>query len=153
YGKVGPVPYLIVDTGGLVVDAEGIEQAMVDQALRAVQEADRVLFLVDSRTGLEPVDRHIAQLLRKSGKSTIVVANKAQGVDASVAEADFQQLGLGEPQAISAAQGDGVGRLMELALDGLAGSVEDSGAGPDDLRVAVIGRPNVGKSTLINRLL
>lgn len=153
YGRVGPVPYLVVDTGGLVVDAQGVEQLMARQTLRAIDEADRVLFLVDARDGLAPADQFIAQTLRKLDKHVIVVVNKAEGLDAPTAAAEFFQLGLGDPQSISAAHGDGVRALMERALAGMAPSVEASAAGPEDICVAVIGRPNVGKSTLINRLL
>lgn len=153
YGKIGAVPYLVVDTGGLVVDAQGIEQLMARQALRAIQEADRVLFMVDMREGLTPSDHFIAQTLRKLGKQVIVVANKSEGVDAATAAAEFHQLGLEEPQAISAAHGDGIRALMERTLAGLEGMAETDAAGPDDIRVCVVGRPNVGKSTLINRLL
>jgi GTP-binding protein len=153
YGKTGPIPYVVVDTGGLVVDAEGVEQLMARQTLRAIEEADRVLFLVDTRDGLTPDDHFIAQMLRKLGKNVIVTVNKAEGVDAPLATAEFHQLGLGEPRAISAAHGDGVRALIEQALEGLETKEEENAAGPDDIRVAVIGRPNVGKSTLINRLL
>ena len=154
YGRFGSdFPYLVVDTGGLVVDARGIEVLMAQQTLRAIDEADRVLFLADARDGLSPSDHFIAQTLRKLGKHVIVVANKAEGLDASTAVADFHQLGLGEPQAISSAHGDGVRTLMERALAGIERAQETDAAGPDDIRVAVIGRPNVGKSTLINRLL
>jgi len=154
YGKVGSIPYLVVDTGGLVVDAQGVEQLMAKQTLLAIGEADRVLFLVDTREGLQPSDHFIAQTLRKLGKQVIVVANKAEGVDASTAAADFFQLGLGEPESISSAHGDGVRALMERALEGIEVADKDAQiGGGDDIRVAVIGRPNVGKSTLINRLL
>ncbi len=151
-GKVGGIPYLVVDTGGLVVDARGVEVLMAQQALRAIEEADRVLFLVDAREGLAPSDHFIAQTLRKLGKRVVVVVNKAEGLDAATASADFHQLGLGDPQAISATHGDNVRNVMESVLEGLSGGQGD-GAGPDDIRVAVVGRPNVGKSTLINRLL
>jgi GTP-binding protein len=153
YGKLGPVPYLVVDTGGLVVDAQGVEQLMAKQTLRAIDEADSVLFMVDARDGLAPSDHFIAQTLRKLDKKVILVVNKAEGLDASTAAAEFYQVGLGDPQPISAAHGDGVRALMERALAGLEASMDPDAAGPDDIRVAVIGRPNVGKSTLINRLL
>jgi GTPase len=154
YGKVGSVPYLVVDTGGLVVDAQGVEQLMAKQALRAIEEADRVLFLVDTREGVQPSDHYIAQTLRRLGKQVIVVANKAEGVDWGTAAADFFQLGLGEPESISAAHGDRVRELMERALEGIEiADKEGLVGGGDDIKVAVIGRPNVGKSTLINRLL
>ena len=152
YGRNASTPYLVVDTGGLVAEADGIEQLMAKQTLRAVEEADRVLFLVDARQGATHADRHVAQVLRKMNKHVILVANKAEGLDAASAGADFHQLGLGEPQAISSAHGDGVRALMERALEGLSGPPEE--AIPDEgVKVAVIGRPNVGKSTLINRLL
>jgi GTPase len=153
YGRNYSIPYLVVDTGGLVVDAQGVEQLMAKQTLRAIEEADKVLFMVDSREGLTPSDHFIAQTLRKLGKSVIVAANKAEGIDASTAAADFHSLGLGEPRAISSTHGDGVRSLIEMALDGIGASAEEDASGPDDIRVAVIGRPNVGKSTLINRLL
>src|SRR5688500_4461607 len=153
YGKVGEIPYLVVDTGGLVVDARGVEVLMAQQALRAVEEADRVLFLVDAREGLVSSDHFIAQTLRKLGKQVTLVANKAEGLDTATASADFHQLGLGDPRAISSTHGDGVRSLMEDVLAGLEHAEHGDGAGPDDIRVAVIGRPNVGKSTLINRLL
>jgi GTPase len=154
YGKVGSVPYLVVDTGGLVVDAQGVEQLMAKQTLRAIEEADRVLFLVDAREGVQPSDHFVAQTLRKLGKQVIVVANKAEGVEWASAAADFFQLGLGEPETISSAHGDGVRALMDRALDGIEiADKEGQVGGGDDIRVAVIGRPNVGKSTLINRLL
>ena len=92
---------------------------MAQQALRAIEEADRVLFLVDAREGLASSDHFIAQTLRKLGKQVIVVANKAEGLDAATAAAEFHQLGLGDPRAISSAHGDGVRALMERALDGL----------------------------------
>lgn len=154
YGKVGSIPYVVVDTGGLVVDARGVEQQMVKQALRAVEEADRVLFLVDSRSGVTPDDHYIAQTLRKLNKKVFIIANKAEGVDSAAAGAEFYALGLGEPRAISAAHGDNVRTLMDEALEGIELAEGAAAAGgQDDVRVAVIGRPNVGKSTLINRLL
>ncbi|HWK74079.1 MAG TPA: ribosome biogenesis GTPase Der [Povalibacter sp.] len=153
YGKLGAIPYIVVDTGGLLAQAEGIEELMAKQTLRAIEEADRVLFLLDAREGCTHLDRFVAQTLRKLNKDVIVVANKAEGVDGATAGADFHQLGLGEPVTISAAHGNGIRALLDKALDGFevahgAPAVEDLG-----IRVAVIGRPNVGKSTLINRLI
>ncbi|HEY4366737.1 MAG TPA: ribosome biogenesis GTPase Der [Steroidobacteraceae bacterium] len=153
YGRIGAIPYLVVDTGGLVAGAEGIEELMAQQTLRAIQEADRVLFLLDSREGRTPADQFVAQMLRKLGKDVIVVANKAEGVEGHDAGADFHQLGLGMPQAISAAHNGGIQALMERALEGF--TVAQGTAAEEELgiKVAVIGRPNVGKSTLINRLI
>jgi GTP-binding protein len=153
YGKVGPVPYLVVDTGGLVTEAEGVERLMAEQTLRAIEEADRVLFLVDVHEGLQPADHFIAQTLRKRGKDVFVVANKAEGLDPTTATAEFHQLGLGDPIAISSAHGAGVRALMERVLAGFEPAAEPEEQPGENIRVAVIGRPNVGKSTLINRLL
>jgi len=143
----------VVDTGGLVAGAEGVERLMAEQTLRAVEEADRVLFLLDARDGCTPADLFVANALRRSGKSVILVVNKAEGLDQGTAGADFYQLGLGEPISISAAHQSGLRALMERALEGFDVSDAQVADDRDRIRVAVIGRPNVGKSTLINRLL
>jgi GTP-binding protein len=143
----------VVDTGGLTPGADGVEKLMAEQSLRAMQEADRVLFIVDTREGCTAIDHFVAQLIRRSGKPCIVVANKSEGKEGFDANADFHQLGLGEPAAISAAHGSGLQSLMEQALEGFTTDVNELPDNRDCIRVAVIGRPNVGKSTLINRLL
>lgn len=153
YTKAAYTPCIVIDTGGLVAGAEGIEKRMAEQTFRAVQEADRVLFLVDAREGCTPPDQFVADSLRRTGKQVLLVVNKAEGMDSSTAGSDFHQLGLGEPLSISAAQGSGLNHLLSLALEGFASSEADIPDDRDRIRVAVIGRPNVGKSTLINRLL
>jgi GTP-binding protein len=121
--------------------------------LRAIEEADRVLFLLDAREGLTPADRFVADILRRSNKTIILVTNKAEGLDSGTANADFYQLGLGEPQAISAAHSSGLDALVARALEGIQLDATQLPDDRDRISVAVIGRPNVGKSTLINRLL
>ena len=152
-GRSGEREFLVVDTGGLEPGVrEGIFREMAKQTLQAVAEADAVLLLVDTRTGLTPEDREIAQQLRKSGQRIWLVVNKAEGMPRALAGAEFHELGLGEPLAISAAHGEGVQALMEVVLADLPDSEghTDTHAGP---RIAVVGRPNVGKSTLVNALL
>ncbi len=152
FGRIGPVPYVVIDTGGLVENPTGIEAQMREQTERAVQEADRLVFLADARAGLTPQDHFVVRELRRSGKPVTLVLNKAEGMDSDVVSADFHSLGLGEPFTISAAHGQGCGDLMEHVLEGLEPQpAEDQETG--DIRIAVIGRPNVGKSTLVNRLL
>ncbi|HKQ81047.1 MAG TPA: ribosome biogenesis GTPase Der [Steroidobacteraceae bacterium] len=153
YGKVGPVPYIVVDTGGLIDQTAGVEALMAKQTLRAVDEADRVLFLVDARDGCTPSDQFVAQLLRRRGKEVVLVVNKSEGLDGATAGADFHQLGWGEPLAIAAAHGGGVNALMDHVLAGFELDPSESADPNQGIRVAVIGRPNVGKSTLINRFL
>ena len=151
-GVIGAFPYIVVDTGGLSGDRDGIDGPMAEQSLRAVEEADVVLFLVDGKEGASAADEAIAGDLRRSGKPVFVVVNKADGRAAEDVTADFHALGLGRPRAIAAVHGRGVRTLMDAVLETLppaeAPSEEDEG-----IRVAVIGRPNVGKSTLINRIL
>ena len=146
------VPCIVVDTGGLVENADQIESLMIAQTERAIAEADRLIVLVDGRAGLTPRDEFAAQLARRSGKPVVLAVNKTEGFDLDMAVADFHQLGLGEPHAIAAAHDQGVVSLLEEALQGLNPDPSD-GPELDGIRVAVIGRPNVGKSTLINRLL
>ncbi|HUA88106.1 MAG TPA: ribosome biogenesis GTPase Der [Steroidobacteraceae bacterium] len=152
YGRVGPVPCVVIDTGGLVENPVGIEAQMRAQTERAVAEADRVVFVADARGGLSPQDHFVARELRRSGKPVTLALNKAEGLDSDLAAADFHALGFGEPVAISAAHGQGCADLMEQVL---AGFGEQAGEEPDGgaIRIAIIGRPNVGKSTLVNRLL
>jgi len=153
YTKADFPPCIVVDTGGLTPGADGVEKLMAEQSLRAMQEADRVLFVVDTREGCTATDHFVAKLIRRSGKPCIVVANKSEGKEGFDATADFHQLGLGEPAAISAAHGSGLHSLIEQALEGFTTDVNELPDNRDRIRVAVIGRPNVGKSTLINRLL
>ncbi len=154
-GRVGPVPYIAIDTGGFEpVAAEGITREMALQAEAAIAESDVVVFIVDARDGLVPQDRRIAERLRRSGRRPLLVVNKAEGLPPA-AIAEFYELGLGDPLPISAAHGDGVAAMMELALVGLteAESPDEEREGEARVRVAIVGRPNVGKSTLVNALL
>lgn len=151
-GSIAGRRFVVVDTGGIQSDSpEGVYQEMARQAQLAMDEADVLLFVVDARAGLTHADRGIADLVRRSGRHTVVLANKAEGLDWAQAGAEFHELGLGEPQAISAAHGSGVQDLMETLLQGVATEAEsDEERKP---RIAIIGRPNVGKSTLVNALL
>ncbi len=153
FGKVGPIPYVVVDTGGLSGDAAGIDGAMARQSLRALEEADYVLLMVDGRDGVTSADQQVTDLVRRSGKPCRLVVNKTEGQSADLAVADFHGLGIGDPVAISASHGHRVAELMDAVCAALPSveSVEETEG--DDTRVAVIGRPNVGKSTLINRFL
>jgi GTPase len=146
------VPCIVVDTGGLIENAGAIESLMIAQTDRAISEADRLIVIVDGRAGVTPQDEFVARLAHRSGKPVYLAVNKTEGFDADAAVADFHALGLGEPQPIAAAHDQGVISLLETALAGLAPDPQD---GPElsAVRVAVIGRPNVGKSTLINRIL
>ena len=156
-GKVGECPYIVVDTGGLVGDEHGgLNGLMADQVWVAVEEADVVLFLLDARDGINLSDEQIADRLRRSGKTACLVLNKTDGVDTDTVISDAYALGLGEPARIAAAHGRGIGSLMERVLAELP-VAEDVGAATDPvmdgIRIAVVGRPNVGKSTLTNRML
>ena len=182
-GRMGSHPYLVVDTGGFEpIAKDGILKEMARQTLQAIAEADVVIFLVDARAGLNAHDEEIARLLRRSAQHVVLAVNKAEGMRHGASIAEFHSLGLGEPRAISASHGDGVSDLIDHALSYLgapeAESLEDEPEdelfpddGPPDIdleeiedeplaepiqhriKLAVVGRPNVGKSTLINTLL
>ena len=174
-GRIGERSFIVVDTGGFEPVAKtGILKEMARQAREAIAEADVVVFIVDAREGLTEHDREIAQLLRRTGGPVVVVANKAEGMPTERAVVDFHELGLGEPLAVSAAHGEGVRDMTEYALDlvapvtdaapaaadaASAPPLEDEAAGGERpgpgarVKVAIIGRPNVGKSTLVNALL
>jgi len=188
-GRVGDRPFIVVDTGGFEPVAKtGILVEMARQTRQAIAEADAVVFLVDARAGLNAHDQEIADLLRRTGRPVVLAVNKAEGMAHTSAVAEFHELGLGQPLAISAAHGDGVVDLIETALGGVgqagpdpadddagdgldpdktedevrveADGPEEGGEGEGEaeavehrIKLAIVGRPNVGKSTLINTLL
>jgi GTP-binding protein len=153
FGRVGPLPYVVIDTGGLVENPVGIETQMREQTERAVEEADRLIFLADVRDGLTPADHFVLRELRRSGKPVTLALNKGEGLDLDLVGADFYSLGLGEPLLISAAHGQGCEALMEHVLAGLEAQPVEEDPNAGAIRIAIIGRPNVGKSTLVNRLI
>jgi GTP-binding protein len=156
-GRLGTHPYVVVDTGGLSGDEQGVEGEMAQQVKNAIGESDAVLFLVDARDGLTPSDQNIAGYLRQCGKQVSLVVNKTDGVDALVASSEFHALGLGDPLPIAAAHGRGVRHMIEQVLEPFVFDIEAEEEEEEDeehgIKVAVIGRPNVGKSTLVNRIL
>ncbi len=156
-GNLGSHDYIVIDTGGFEPDAiTGIYKEMAKQTRQAVAEADVVVFVVDGRAGISAQDHDIANYLRKLGKPTVLAANKAEGMTEGVQLAEFFELGLGEVLPISAAHGQGMRSLVDMALAPLKlpdPEVETEAHDPSIIRLAVAGRPNVGKSTLINTWL
>lgn len=145
--------FFIVDTGGVIEGShEGLDVAVKEQAMLAVDEADVILFLVDGKTGVHPLDERLATVLRKTDKPVILVANKMDNLPVDQGHLDFWSLGIGEPVPVSALSGKGSGDLLDRVLEVLPeapASTDDE----DTIRVAVVGKPNVGKSSFVNRLI
>lgn len=156
-GNLGSHEYIVIDTGGFEPDAQsGIYKEMAKQTRQAVAEADVVIFVVDARAGVSAQDHDIGKYLRKLGKPTVLTANKAEGMLEGVQLSEFFELGLGEVLGVSAAHGQGMRTLVDTALELLHLPEADEDAEPQDpsiIKLAVAGRPNVGKSTLINTWL
>ncbi|HPU80800.1 ribosome biogenesis GTPase Der [Accumulibacter sp.] len=153
HGRLGSKPYLVIDTGGFEPLAkDGIMYQMARQTEQAIDEADVVVFVVDGRSGVTALDKEIANRLRKSGRPVLVAVNKSEGMSQGIVVSDFHELGLGQPLAISAAHGEGVRTLIDEALDPYSDQMEGETTS-DVVKVAIVGRPNVGKSTMINALL
>ncbi|MDX1572823.1 MAG: ribosome biogenesis GTPase Der [Methylophaga sp.] len=161
YGQVRheEAEFILIDTGGLTDQSDNMADLMRKQAQLAIDEADLILFMVDGRHGRSPSDELIAQLLRNVGKPVMLIINKTEGEQREIAAADFYSLGMGEPEVISASQGRGIDGLLNRVVAALPATnqepEDDDAAEAEDgrIRLAVVGRPNVGKSTLVNRLL
>jgi GTPase len=158
--KVEGCDFILIDTGGLTEQSDNMSDLMRKQAQIAIDEADVIFFLVDGRSGLTPADEKVAQQLRNVGKSVLLVINKTEGEQREMVAAEFYALGLGEPQVISATQGRGIANLMDVLKTEVPSVVpiesefeEDDVQKDQIIRLAVLGRPNVGKSTLINRIM
>jgi len=163
--------FIVVDTGGITGDEEGIDARMAAQSLQAIEEADVVFFLVDARAGLLPADQMIADHLRKTDKQVFVLANKVDGIDGDSESAEFYSMGLGDIHQIAAAHGRGVAKLIQDALEPLDEEFPEMAVRKDEekseldpeeqleqlqnlpIKLAIVGKPNVGKSTLTNRIL
>ena len=153
--RVGARPCLLVDTGGLVSNAEGIDYLTAQQVHQAIDESELVLFIVSARDALMAEDEEIAALLRRSSRQVVMVANKIDGLDEATAMADFASLGMGDLLPVAATHRRGLESMMKVVDRHLPESPEtvDEDEDTDRMRLAVVGRPNVGKSTLVNRLL
>ena len=152
-GKVDQREFIVIDTAGLGEEDGEFQHMMSGQSRQAMEEADAILFLVDGRNGLSALDEELAAHIRRLGKPVYLVLNKTEGLDYDVVSLDFQSLGLGEPYAISAAHGQGVHYLLSNVLDAIPEDIAEDEAQAKGIKVAIIGRPNVGKSTLVNRML
>lgn len=150
-------PVIVIDTAGITGEEEGIDEAMAKQSRLAMEEADLVLLLCDARDGLTPIDERVARELRQMGKKTVLVVNKIDGLNEDVVLPEFFALGLGEPAPIAAAHGRGVLRLSDHLLELLPAlptpEQAAEGRAQHGIKMAIVGRPNVGKSTLVNRIL
>ncbi|MEL0168186.1 MAG: ribosome biogenesis GTPase Der [Pseudomonadaceae bacterium] len=149
-------PYIVVDTGGITGDEQGLDLMMAGQSLQAIEEADAVLFLVDARAGRTAGDEQIAEHLRKRNKHTYLIANKIDGADPDAILGEFASLGLGQPLGIAAAHGRNINPMLDAVLNDESLQVtgeEGRVVEPIGTKIAIIGRPNVGKSTLVNRML
>ena len=145
--------FVLVDTGGVdVADASPLTQQVAEQARRAVEEADLVVFVVDAKSGITPGDEEVADILRRARKPVIVVANKVDDPRRDDEALEFHRFGLGDPVPISALHGYGTGDLLDQIVSLLPGAGPDE-VGEEAIRVAVLGRPNVGKSSLVNALV
>ena len=145
--------FVVVDTGGLMPESSDPLAGLAEEQARiALEDADHILFLTDALAGLHGSDPEIARLLRKTGKPVTLLVNKAEGRGKTEAAGDFYALGLDEPVPVSAQHGDGLAALLRRLLEGVAPNIE-AAQGDDEVRVAIVGRPNVGKSTLVNRLI
>ena len=154
-GRIGEIPFIVIDTGGISGEEQGIDAVMADQSLQAMEEADAVLFLVDAQSGPTAADAMIANYLRKNHKNAWLVVNKVDGSDINVVTAEFHELGMDALYGISAAHNRGVNSLLDRMLADFPQPLPDAAADDEQagVRIAVIGRPNVGKSTLVNRML
>jgi len=153
-GLGGSKPYLVVDTGGFEPTADdGIMKEMARQTLLAIDEADVIIFVVDGRQGVTPQDKVIANRLRRSDRPVLLAVNKTEGMQRAIVSAEFHELGLGDPLSISSAHGEGVRDLVELALEPFAEPEIEAQQTKNTPKIAIVGRPNVGKSTLVNALL
>jgi GTP-binding protein len=154
-GRHGERHFIVIDTGGISGGEEGIDEQMAGQSLLAIEEADLVMLLVDARAGLNSGDHFIVNHLRRQQKPVLLVVNKVDGLDQDQALAEFYALGLPEIHAIAASQGRGVSKLMDQVFEGFpAPEVPDEAAQLEQgIKIAIAGRPNVGKSTLVNRML
>ncbi|MDP2286463.1 MAG: ribosome biogenesis GTPase Der [Pseudohongiella sp.] len=152
-GKGGDKPYIVIDTGGLEGGEVGINFEMASQSLLAIEEADVVLLMVDGRAGLNPADVQIVDHLRKLGKAACLVVNKVDGIDEDVAMGDFYGLGFDKIFPITASQGRGIKKLLDYVLADFPEPEAEQDREEQGIRIAIAGRPNVGKSTLVNRML
>jgi len=153
--RIGSRPCIVIDTGGLSGEEMGIDSPMAEQSLAAIEESDAVLLMVDARDGLSAADEALARHLRQTGKAFHLVVNKIDGLNEDVAVGDFYSLGVDALHAIAASHGRGVKRMFEAILERFPPIDEETLQSEDSnsIRVAIVGRPNVGKSTLVNRLL